>query len=182
MEADVTHKTIAVSILLLIGCGVALASATDGFDRVSCNADIAKALIGQRAANERIVVIEARHKDLGLRDLGSNESSDNLTTIAWMICGKEFVLLEHNGDPRTIFDAVEVPTPSTDDVFIGPCELKGKEMRDNVVAVLRWPAGSNPLKLRQPENQKVPAIAAWRIDEAARKIVKMSADGLLCRT
>jgi hypothetical protein len=182
VEPKVTYRTIAISILLLIGCCVAQASAKDGFERVSCNADIAKALIGQRATNERIVVIEARHKDLGLKELGSNESSDNLTTIAWIICGKEFVLLEDNGDPGTIFDAVEVPTPSADDVFIGPCELKGKEMKDSVVAVLRWPAGSNPLKLRQPENQKVPASAAWRIDEAARKFVKMPADGLICRT
>src|SRR5271168_5148964 len=68
-------KTIAVSILLLIGWGTQ-ALAKDGFEKVSCNADIAKALIGQRAANERIVVIEARHKDLGLKDLGSNESYD----------------------------------------------------------------------------------------------------------
>ena len=98
------------------------------------------------------MVIEARHNDLGLKDLGSNESSDDLTTISWLICGKEFVLLEHNGDPWTIYDAVEVPTPSADDVFIGPCELKGKEMKDSVVAVLSWPLGSNPLKLRQPEN------------------------------
>ena len=45
------------------------------------------------------------------------------------------MLLEHNGDPWTIYDAVEVPTPSADDVFIGPCELKGKEMKDSVVAV-----------------------------------------------
>jgi len=181
VEAEVTHETIAVSILLLIGCG-AQALAKDGFEKVSCNADIAKALIGQRAANERIVVIEARHKDLGLKDLGSNESSDNLTTISWLICGKEFVLLEHNSDPWTIYDAVEVPTPSADDVFIGPCDFKGKEMKDSVVAVLSWSPGSNPLKLRQPENQKVPAIAAWRIDEKARKFVKMSTGGLLCRT
>jgi hypothetical protein len=176
-----THKTIAVSILLLIGC-VVQALAKDGFERVSCNADITKALIGQRAANERIVVIEARHKDLGLKDLGSNESSENLITISWLICGKEFVLLENTGDPSTIYDAVEVPTPSADDVFIGPCELNGKELKDSAVAVLSWPSGSNPLKLRQPENQRVPAIAAWRIDEKARKFVKMSADGLLCRT
>jgi hypothetical protein len=181
VEAEMTHKTIAVSILLLICCG-GQALAKDGFERVSCNADIAKALIGHRAANERIVVIEARHKDLGLRDLGSNEGLDTLTTIPWMICGKEFVLLEDNSDPGTIYDAVEVPTPSADDVFIGPCELKGKEIKDSVVAVLSWPPGSNPLKLRQPETQKVPAIAAWRIDEEARKLVKMSADGLLCRT
>jgi hypothetical protein len=160
VEAEVMYKTIAVSILLLIGCGVAQASAKDGFERVSCNADIAKALIGQCAANERIVVIEARHKDLRLKDLGSSESSDNLTTISWMICSKEFVLLEHNSDPGTIYDAVEVPTPSADDVFIGQCELNGKEMKDSVVAVLSWPPGSNPLKLRQPEYQKVPAIAA----------------------
>jgi hypothetical protein len=78
VEAEVTHKTIAVSLLLLIGCGVAQAPAKDGFERVRCNADIAKALIGQRAANERIVVIEARHKDLGLKDLGSNERSARL--------------------------------------------------------------------------------------------------------
>ena len=79
-------------------------------------------------------------------------------------------------------DAVEVPTPSADDVFIRPCDFKGKEMKDSVMAVLSWPPGSNPLKLRQPENQKVPAIAAWRIDEKARKFVKMSTGGLLCRT
>jgi hypothetical protein len=177
----VTHKTIAVSILLFIGCA-AQALAKGGFEKVSCNGDIAKALIGQRAANDRVVAIEARHKDLGLKDLGSTESSDNLTTISWLICGKEFILLESNGDPSTIYDAVEVPTPSADDVFIGPCELNGKEMKDSAVAVLNWPPGSNPLKLRQPENQKVPAIAAWRIDERARKFVKMSADRLLCRT
>jgi hypothetical protein len=179
VEAEVTHKTIAASILLLIGCG-AQALAKDGFEKVSCNADIARALIGQRAANERIVVIEARHKDLGLKDLGATEN--NLTTISWLICGKEFVLLENDGDPSTIYDAVEVTAPSVDDVFVGPCELNGKEMKDSVVAVLRWPPGSNPLKLRQPENQRVPAIAAWRIDEKARKFVKMSVDGLLCRT
>ena len=39
-----THKTIVVSILLLIGCG-AQALAKDGFEKVSCNADIAKALL-----------------------------------------------------------------------------------------------------------------------------------------
>jgi hypothetical protein len=174
-------KTIAVSIFLLIGCS-AQGLAKDAFEKVSCNADIAKALIGQREVNERIVVTEGRHKDLGLKDLGSIESSDNSTTISWLICGKEYVLLEHNGDPWIIYDAVEVPTPSADDVFIGPCELNGKGMKDSVVAVLRWPPGSNPLKLREPEGLRVPAIAAWRIDEKARKFVKMSADGLLCRT
>ena len=176
------HKSIAVSVLLLMVCG-AQALAKDGFEKVSCNADIPKALIGQRVTNERIVTIEARHKDLHLKDLGATESSGSVTTISWSICGKVFVLLEQNRDPSTVYDAVEVQTPSEDDLLLdGSCKLNGKEMNDTVVAVLNWPPGSNPLKLRVPENKMVPATAAWRIDEGIRKFVKVSPDGLLCGT
>jgi hypothetical protein len=167
-------------------CCCAPALAGDGFEKVRCDGVIAKALIGRRASNERIVVIEARHKDIRLKDWGATEpgDGDSVTTISWSICGRVFVLLEQNSDPATVYDAIEVaPTPSRDDLLIsGSCKVNGKEMNDPVVAVLNWPPGINPLKLQAPENKMVPATVAWRTDEKARKFVKLSVDGLLCRT
>ena len=162
-------KTIAVSILLLIGCS-AQALAKDAFEKVSCNADIAKALIGQREVNERIVVTEGRHKDLGLKDLGSIESSDNSTTISWLICGKEFMVLEDNRT-NMFRDVLQIPPHSkSNPEFQGRCKLKGKLMPESVVAILRDQGGQDEL----------PADAAWKIDEKLVKFVKMSTDGMLC--
>ena len=119
--------------------------------------DIAKALIGQRVSNERIVVLEARHKDLQLKDLGATDGSGGVTTISWSICGRVFVLLEQDSDPATVYDAIEAQTPSADDLLLaGSCKLNGKEMNDSVTAVLNWPPGSNPLKLRVPGEQDGP--------------------------
>ncbi|SDR15159.1 hypothetical protein SAMN05444161_1824 [Rhizobiales bacterium GAS191] len=54
-----------------------------------CNSDIAKALVGQRGANEPVVAIEGRHKDLDLKDLGASDYG-SFSSITWLICGKEF--------------------------------------------------------------------------------------------
>lgn len=40
----------------------------DGFDSVRCGFDVRKALLGRTMPNERVVVIEERHKDPGRRD------------------------------------------------------------------------------------------------------------------
>src|SRR6476469_9064258 len=66
----------------------------DGFDSVRCGSDVRKALLGRKMSNEKIVAIEERHKDLGLKDLGASEISDRLSVISWRICGEEYVLLE----------------------------------------------------------------------------------------
>jgi hypothetical protein len=66
----------------------------DGFDSVRCGSDVRKALLGRTMSNEKIVVLEERHKDLGLKDVGASEISDRLNVISWRICGEEYVLLE----------------------------------------------------------------------------------------
>lgn len=63
----------------------------DGFDSVRCGSDVRKALLGRTMSNETIVVLEERHKDLGLKDLGASEISDRLILISWRICGEEYV-------------------------------------------------------------------------------------------
>ena len=66
----------------------------DGFDSVRCGSDVGKTLLGRTMSNERVSVLEERHKDLGLIDLGGTEISDRLFLISWRICGQEYVLLE----------------------------------------------------------------------------------------
>ena len=61
----------------------------DGFDSVRCGSDVRKALLGRTMSNEKIVVLEERHKDLGLKDAGASEISDRLNVISWRICGEE---------------------------------------------------------------------------------------------
>jgi hypothetical protein len=53
-------------------------------------------------SNERVVAIEDRHKDLGLKDLGGTEISDRLFLITWRICGEEYALLEDKSIVRDV--------------------------------------------------------------------------------
>ena len=57
-----------IALLLLLGGS---AYAKDGFESVRCGSDIPNALLGKRMDNEPVAKIERRHKDLGLKDLGS---------------------------------------------------------------------------------------------------------------
>src|SRR5438874_8475150 len=108
---------------------------SDGFSAIRCGADdVAKALIGKKMSNERIVVLEKRHQDLGLKDLGASEISDRLSCISWLICGSEFMLLQDNS---TVRDVLKVPAHSKKSPeFIGACEVNGKETKTIVVAIL----------------------------------------------
>jgi hypothetical protein len=47
----------------------------DGFDSIRCGSDVRKALLGRTMSNEKIVVLEERHKELGLKDVGASEIS-----------------------------------------------------------------------------------------------------------
>src|SRR6266436_2322599 len=82
--------------------------AGDGFESVRCGSDIAKALIGRKTSNEPVVAIEARHKDLQLKDLGAEIISDDerLNLIFWRICGEEYAVLE---DGNIVKDALKFP-------------------------------------------------------------------------
>jgi hypothetical protein len=143
------------------------AYASDGFEKVECGTDIPKALIGRRTSNERVVDIEARHKALGLKDLGSDMISDHLSSVNWLICGTEYILLEDD----TVRDVLPFPPHSKEaPAFTGVCQVNGKDVPGLIVAVLNYKAGAEPLT----------ASAAWKIDEKRAKFVTMSTDGLLC--
>src|SRR5262245_10529142 len=68
-------------------------SAADLFSKVQCGTDIPKALIGGFMTNERDAVIEARHKALGLKNLGGSEETGDLFLSSWLICGNEYMLI-----------------------------------------------------------------------------------------
>lgn len=142
--------------------------ASDGFGAVRCGVDIPAALIGQTMKNERVVVIEERHKNLGLKDLGGSEISERLFLISWKICGDEYDLLEENGIVR---DVLKSPSHSKQaPKFIGSCQINGHELPDSIIAVLDSKEGAEML----------PARFAWKIDQKRAKFIKLSTEGLLC--
>jgi hypothetical protein len=160
-------KIIGILILALMGCSDAYAR--DGFEKVRCDSDIAKALAGQRGSNEPVVAIEGRHKDLDLKDLGASDFG-GFSSITWLICGKEFMLLEDN-HTNIVHDVLQIPPHSkSSPEFLGRCKLKGKLLPESVVAILRDQSGQDELA----------ADTAWKIDEKVVKFVKTSTDDMLC--
>lgn len=143
---------------------------SDGFNAIRCDSDVAKALIGQKMSNEKIVDLEKRHQDLGLKDLGATEISGRLSCISWLICGSEFMLLQ---DESTVRDVLKVPPHSKKSPeFIGACEVNGKETKTIVVAILD--------NEKENDAQTLPAKIAWKIDEKKAKFVSLPAEGLRC--
>jgi hypothetical protein len=163
-----TRKTIdTLTVVLALFCASRLYAA-DGFESVRCGSDIRKALIGRKTSNERVVVIEARHKDLGLKDLGAEEISDRLNLIFWLICGEEYAVLE---DGDVVCDALKVPKHSKESPeFVGSCQLNGKDLPGYALGVLKNEDGA----------QMLSAVSAWKIDEKQKKFVELQTDGLRC--
>jgi hypothetical protein len=159
-----------VATLLLVPplfCGSSICGA-DGFDSVRCKSDVRQALLGRTISNERIVVLEERHKDLGLKDLGAQEISDRLSVISWRICGEEYVLLENKGVVR---DVVKFPKHSKESpAFIGSCQLNGHDVPGTAIGVLKSKNGVEIL----------PAVRAWKIDNKQMKFVELKIEGLRC--
>ncbi len=141
----------------------------DEFQKVRCDSDIPKALIGQRTSNERVVVLEKKYRALGLKDLGADEISDRLSSINWQICGAEFIVLVERGG--LVRDALPFPAHSKrSPAFSGTCRVKGRDLPDIVVAILDG----------EPAADDLPAQAAWKIDQQQAKFVKMSIDNVVC--
>lgn len=73
-----TKEIVAIFTLVLpLFCSTSICGAADGFDSVQCGSDVRNALLGRTMSNEKIVVLEQRHKDLG-----ASEVSDRLTVIS----------------------------------------------------------------------------------------------------
>ena len=141
----------------------------DGFDSVRCGSDVRTALLDRKMSNERIVVLQERHKDLGLKDLGGTEISDRIFLISWQICGEEYVLLEDQ--KNVVRDVLKFPKHSKDSPeFIGSCQLNGHDLPGTAIGVLKDEAGVELL----------PATTAWKIDDKQVKFVKLQTEGLRC--
>ena len=170
MESSVKIKGIVATLMLVLPlfCGSSICAA-DGFDSVRCGSDVRKALLGRKMSNERIVVLQERHKDLGLKDLGGTEISDRIFLISWQICGEEYVLLEDQ--KNVVRDVLKFPKHSKDSPeFIGSCQLNGHDLPGTAIGVLKDEAGAELL----------PATTAWKIDDKQVKFVKLQTEGLRC--
>jgi hypothetical protein len=163
--------------LLIMVCGKAWAR--DQFEGVKCGTGIPESLIGKHDSNERVVVLEERHKDLGLKDLGGIEISDRLFLASWQICGNEYELLVNtkSGLIRDVlpFPAHSAPSP----LFIGACQAEGRGIPGTVVAKLDNSAGYNGRDAKLAKTV-LKATAAWKIDETQEKFAKQSATNLGC--
>jgi hypothetical protein len=140
----------------------------DGFDSVRCGSDVGKALLGRTMSNEKVSLLEERHKDLGLKDLGGTEISDRLFLISWRICGEEYALLEEKDVVR---DVLKFPKRSKDSPqFIGSCQLNDRDLPGTMIGVLK----------NEDYAQLLSAVMAWKIDDKQKKFVKFQTDGLRC--
>ena len=140
----------------------------DGFDSIRCGSDVRKALLGRKMSNERIAVLEDRHKDIQLKDLGSSEISDRLSVVSWQICGEEYALLEERD---IVKDVLKFPKHSKDaPAFVGSCQLNGHDLPGTAIGVLKNEGGVKIL----------PAVSAWKIDDKQMKFVELRTEGLTC--
>jgi hypothetical protein len=159
------------------------AQAQDGFEAARCGPDIPRALLGKRMSNEPAAKIEGRHIELRLKDLGGDEVSDRLNSTSWSICGREYMLLS---DTRGIVrDVLPLPPHSktSPEFAAGTCRANGKQLAGLVVAVLDNHAAGrdgNALHYSPQDGTLFPAIAAWKIDDNAGKIVAIPPKGLSC--
>jgi hypothetical protein len=156
-------------ILAAICFAGAQTACADEFQKVRCSGDIPKALIGQRGPVQRIVVLEKKYAALGLKHLGADEISDRLSSVNWLICGNEFMLLVDRGG--LVSDAVPFPSHSkAAPAFSGICQSKGKDLPDIFVGVLDGASKADLL----------PVVTAWKIDKARAKFVNVPSENLLC--
>ncbi|HST30093.1 MAG TPA: hypothetical protein VLK27_04570 [Chthoniobacterales bacterium] len=144
--------------------------AGDGFESVRCGSDVVKALIGRKSANEPVVKIEARHKEIQLKHLGADIISDDerLSLVSWQICGEEYATLEQDD---VVKDAIKFPKHSKDTPeFDGSCQVNGKDVPWYAVGVLKNQEGVAMLQ----------ALVAWKIDQKQKKFVPLQVEGLRC--
>lgn len=158
------------------------AQARDAFDAVKCGADIPKVLIGKTMPDGRVVVIEARHKAIGLKDLGADEISDRLQMVDWRMCGNDYNILIDRDDKMR--DVLRFPDHDRSrPEFGGTCQIGGKDAPDWILALLdnRANFDADTAHHYSPgDGTYLPALAAWRIDEKHSKFVTVPVAGLRC--
>ncbi len=159
------------------------AQAQDAFAAVRCSADIPKALIGKAEPTGPVVAIEKKHHDIGLKNAGGTEISDNLSYDSWTLCGKEYALLvDHR---NVIRDALQFPAHSRrKPAFVGACEVAGREPpidEGELIGVLdNTSSTAAKAHYSADDNTLLRAISAWKIDKTRARFVAMPVEHLRC--
>ena len=155
-------------LLLLLAFAPPSRAADDGFGSVTCTGDVAKALVGKKLSNESDGVVEARHKNLMLKDLGGDEISDDIFLSTWSICGSDYMLTLKRA---VVLDVLKVPAHSgAEKAFDGDC-TKGKTRVPGVIV---------GILVDKPGADALPAKTAWKLDDKTGKFTSIPADGLMC--
>ena len=165
-----TKRFFATFILVLPLFCISSIYGADGFESVRCGEDVVKALRGRKKSDGPVVNLEARHKDIGLKDLGAEYASDDesLGLVFWMICGEEYATLE---DKNFMRDVIKIPKHSNETPeFVGRCQLNGKDLPDEIIGVLKNEEGGTSL----------PAVKVWKIDQKQKKFVPLQTEGIRC--
>lgn len=158
----------AMSLPFLLVFAPTCLAANDGFGAVTCNGDVAKALVGKKLSDEADAAVENRHKNLALKDLGGDEITDDIFLSTWSICGNDYLLTLRRSVVR---DVLKVPAHSgSDKLFDGDC-TKGKTPVPGVVV---------GILVDQHGTDALPAKMAWKLDETSGKFVSIPVDGLTC--
>lgn len=153
------------AILIFSSC----AMAADEFSKVRCGADVPRALSGRQESGNRVAMTEAKYRSLGLRHLGASMIDDQTNMINWLICGREYVILDRR---NVIADVIPFPPHSrTSPAFEGSCRINGRETNDSFIAILDG---------RFEPGKFLSASMAWRIDIKKAKFIKIDASRLLC--
>jgi hypothetical protein len=157
-----------LSLLLLLLALAPACRADDGFGSVTCGGDIPKALVGKKLSNEPDAKVEARHKNLALKDLGGDEITDDIFLSTWSICGGDYMLtLGH----AVVRDVLKMPAhPKGNPVFDGDCRKGNAPVPGVFVGTL----------VDQPGSDWLPAKTAWKLDEKTGKFTSVAVDGMMC--
>lgn len=162
-------KTIqGIFLLLLLLAFAPACRAEDGFGSVTCGGDVAKALVGKKLSNEVDSVVENRHKNLALKDLGGDEISDDIFLSTWTICGSDHMLTLKHG---VVSDVLKLPAHAgAEKVFDGDC-MKGKTAVSGIIV---------GILVDRPGSDALSAKTAWKLDDKTGKFTSIPADGLTC--
>lgn len=143
------------------------------FRGVSCKSDVAKVMQGRSFPNEAASAIEAKHRDINLESLGDfsiETNSDPLKLSSWLVCGREYILLEKKG---VVKDVLTSPYPAAEPQSeISACTIDGKQSTDPLV----W------FSLDQNKEKTKLANLAWMVDEKKVKFVKLVAKTVQCES
>lgn len=138
-------------------------AAIKDFEGLSCESDIAKALVGRRMSDGPAEATEKRYEKLALKALGSDEAEQGVIFVSWSICGDAYLTLERRS---VVIDAVRVEgarSPAWSE-----CKRSGETATTPLLIVAD--AASPAFRVAR----------AWRIDYHAGKFVSVDPANLTC--